>query len=779
MLTGTAKNCGLRTEAKYVVETPAIQDLPFVSHNDLTGLNTWSLYTVEVGSTSNFTSVATDWPVDSFTSRVLEHKFELSINPYGAIVIPVDAGDMLPPLISRVRSTSAVRDPNNSNQATIQFMLNVYVRQPNTLVPADLDGTGVATDATKLLQLHTATMNTIVPAATLTGATGWTATCQTLTVVAANTDITTGSQIACTRDNCGLIKQTQLPSYITANFNPTTMNLDYYWMPYDMTVQCTVTSSTATPATSALAVPSTTISIDYAIADKDRVITDIQVGSRPFITFNTYFTLPALTQKQQAFPLVGRVVELQESTIDNTVATLSEIIYNNENNDVASKHRFAYSQALAFKVQLEDMATRAQWQLRPALALLTAFNDGGSSPSVGTQSDIVSTYTAFGGSKKLDVDFCGLNRADLVAAFAFVDGAGAGAIDGLSTPVITNGQIADLGRWGNMEQGLTSGLNSRLAQLIQANAYSTVNVFQGNIFSTAANTGTDAGQARVFNVPDATGGFAIPLRNRLRVNGQIGTYSIKFCALVEVAPYNATARGSWYPLYPTKAAALADTLAVNGAINDPIEVYGSDFVGGSYSATSSPAAAVKYYLPYNPISSGGKICVPASQMSNAKLSAVSTRVANAVSDAGCAAMIAGTSGIFAGRRLMGLGGRRSLMQAVQMDVASGTTNELVTNYAAVPPMIVFEAEAPAVADTPMGSSDNNVVPSSTDLNSAAPTYNPLPDNTMFRAAATNTPIPTQTPKSFPMFMILIIVLLAMGTMYQGFSFVRTTMGRNK
>jgi hypothetical protein len=147
------------------------------------------------------------------------------------------------------------------------------------------------------------------------------------------------------------------------------------------------------------------------------------VGSRPFITFNTYFTLPALTKRDQTFPLVGRVVELREDTITPATSTLSEIIYANENNDVASKHRFAYSQALAFKVQLQDMATRAQWQLRPALAILTAFTDGGSSPSVGTEPDIASTYKAFGASTQLDVDFCGLNRNDLVAAFAFADGA--------------------------------------------------------------------------------------------------------------------------------------------------------------------------------------------------------------------------------------------------------------------------------------------------------------------------------------------------------------------
>jgi hypothetical protein len=216
---------------------------------------------------------------------------------------------------------------------------------------------------------------------------------------------------------------------------------------------------------------------------------------------------------------------------------------------------------------------------------------------------------------------------------------------------------------------------------------------------------------------------------------------------------------------------------MGGTINPPIEVFGSDFAGGNYSATSSPAAAVKYYLPYNPISSGGIICVPSTQTTNTKLTAVSSRVQSATSTA-CAAMISGTSGIFAGRHLMG--GRRSLMQAMQMNVVSGTTTEMVTKYSTVPPVVMFESEVPAVADAPL-EEDVVPVPSSTDLNAPAPVYTPVVDDSQFRTATTNTPIPTQTPKSFPMFMILIIVLLALGTMYQGFSFVRTTManGRGK
>lgn len=820
VLTNSAK-CGLRTEAKFVVETPALQDLPFVAHDDATGTNTWSLYTVEVGSTSNFT--AGPWPMDSFASRVLEHKFQLTINPFGAIVIPVDAGDMLPPLISRVRSTSATR-ATDASTANIQFMLNMYVRQPNTLNDTNV-ASGVA-DPSLMLKLHELTMDEIAPQLVIAGS-GWTGSCQTFNILAPDTNFATGSQIACTRPSCGLLRQTQLPSYITANFNPTTMNTNYYWLQYDVTVQCAVTSPTPVAASSALQVPSTTVNIDYAIADANRVITDSQVGSRPYVTFNTYFTLPALTSEDTNFPLIGRVVEIQESTIVDPVtgskaSSLSDIVYANENNDVAGKHRFAYSQAMAFKVQLQDMATRAQWQLRPTLALLAAFNDGGSSPSVGGEPDISSVFTSFSSSNQLQTTFCGLDRTDLAAAFVFKDGSGAGGIDGLTTPTVSGGVITNMGRFGNMDDGLSPALSARLATLITSNSFTDVSVFEGNIYTT--NMTSDSSQGRVFNVPDATGGFAVPLRNRLRINGQIGTYSIKFCALVEVAPYNATVRNGWYPLYPTKAAALADSLAVDNVLTDPIVVYGSDFVSGSFSATSSPGASVKYYLPFYPISSGGTICVPAAKMGIDKLVAAGVRVKSAAVKE-CSDMISGTLGIYNGRRLQStVGGRRSLMQAVQMNVESGIAKNLVTNYAATPPIVLFDAltpmdppptstETPSPTDTPTstetpsptstetvpspamppasepgpaptpapGPSPNWLSPgpstssttSSTDTDS--PSTPPAPSSD--RAGTVSNTIPAQTPKEMPAFMIIVIVVIVLGGVFQIGTCVRTVLMR--
>ena len=96
----TSQNaCGLRTEAVWVQPTPQLQNLPSaITYSGTTGVATFNLWTVEVGSTSN----NVEGNVDSFQTRVLPHPFQVQQSKYGSVVIPIDAGDMLPPLISRV-----------------------------------------------------------------------------------------------------------------------------------------------------------------------------------------------------------------------------------------------------------------------------------------------------------------------------------------------------------------------------------------------------------------------------------------------------------------------------------------------------------------------------------------------------------------------------------------------------------------------------------------------------------------------------------------------------
>jgi hypothetical protein len=647
--------CGLRTEAMFVVETPRLQDLPFVTHNVELGTSTWSLFTVEVGSTSPF--YGTSWPVDSWVSRVIEHKFELVSNPYGSVVTSIDAGDFLAPVILRVRSMSATRA--SATDATVTFTMNLYVRQPNTLNSSSVGEGGVVAGSPELI-LDTATMQSITPALALPAGSGVVASCAVFSAAGP-------SKITCTRASCGLMTQTQLPSFVTSGFNPLTSQLGYYWLPYDATVQCTVTMAGAA-LTAPLPVPSTIVAFPYALRDttQGRVITDTQ--SRPTVEFTTYFTVPGQKAPPAlTFPLVGSVVQIAEDAI-STASTLSDLIYGSESASVAEKHRVAYSQAIAFKVQLAQQADRQQWQVRPALTLLAAFSD--LAEPVGGASSISSTFTSLDSPGALPPSFCGLNRTDLTAAFVFVDN---GVTDGMSPPAVSNGLITSLGRFGNIQSGLSAELNQRLAQLVTYNSESRTSLFQGSIMNPTMAASSN-GQAAVFNVADASGGFAVPLRNRLRVSGTSGGYSVKFCSIVEVAPYKPSVRGGWYPVYPTADSAMADS---DPAAGPPLVLYGGNFTIGT---GSMPGAAIKYYVPASPISTARIICAP-SLSSPYAAAAVQTGKAVISSDARCSALMNGAPGIYAGRRRLE---RRSLSQAVE-------TTSVVSQYSGSPPTVVFAA----------------------------------------------------------------------------------------
>jgi hypothetical protein len=757
-----ASACGVRTEAKFVTQTSTLGDLPFVTGGSAgvggTGQQTFSLFTVEVGSSYNFSN-STYWPVDTFQSRVLEHKFQINTNQYGAVVIPIQAGDVLPPLLSRLRSTSITRDPVLSYQADVEFLLTTYVRQPGTWAPGNISA---ATDAGLLFMQSAAGLVPgapsatafFTPTATVSGG-AFVAQCDQLAPVAAGQVVTSGagmgSQFGCklgasaagagnTAGSCGVMLQTQLPSYITANFNPSAMSVPYYWMPYDVTIKCRFTAQDhSITANRTLSVPSTTMSFDYGIAYGGNANPVTDQLAPPAISFNTYFTVEAEITNTTSFPLVGSVVQLSEASIAND-ATLSQIVYDNEANSVAGAHAFAYSEALAFKVQLRDLATRAQWQVIPALTLLVAFQNS----SVGTSSSdasagvplnagsVTSQWRSFGGQTggQLTASWCGLNRPDRVAAFVFNNSA-ANVADGLTAPQLSNGLITGLGVYGNMQNAFSTALNQELAALIAYNSYSNVSLFQGNIFPTATGS---ADQTRVFNVPDATGGFAVPLRNRLRVNGQIGTYTVQFCALTEVMAYNASVRNGWFPLYTTAAAATADTLSVGGALAAPFMVFGSNFVGG-YSAAANPGAAVAYYMPQKPASTNGVLCVPSGHLGDqVQVSGTATKVSLSAGGgaptvntfAPCTSLIAGTTSIYARRRLMGAdaegGPRRSLMQAVSMSVSPSAVQQLLTQASTTPPAVQFQtAPAPVSVRTtavPAGAVPNN------SLTAPLPTFPP-------------------------------------------------------
>ena len=695
--TTTASACGLRTEAVWVQPTPQLQNLPgAVSYSGTTGVASFNLWTVEVGSTSNGTAGV----VDSFQTRVLPHPFVIQQSKYGSIVVPIDAGDTLPPLISRVVDSFAYRDTSSGAIGYVQFMMQLYVRQPNTLSTAAFTGAFSASagytvadlTATPVITLSATEMPSLAATALLPAGSDFTITCPDFSLATAGSLPTTGTKLGCHFNNCGLLDQQRLPTYVTQTFSPGQSGQEYYWMPYDATVLCTITATNGLATSAAMNVPTTTFSIPYVLqqgTSSTDIITDL--ANKPTVVFSGYYDIPGTVTNTITFPLTADVIQLTEASVASAT-TLTDLINTNLDNSVEATHDFAYSEALAFDVRLANAADQAQWQLRPALVLLAAFSTAGTPVA----STIAPSYQAFGGlASALDVDWCNLNSGNLEAAFVFQDN---GGIDGLTVPtVVSDGSggytFSKLGAFGNMQDGLTPALNGFLAGLVHGNQFSNVTLFQGDIYNSASNSG---GQHRVFSVTDQTGGFAVPMRNRLLVNGQAGTYAISFCALTETLPYNPMVRAGWYPVYATAAAATADSRAIGAALPTPIALYGADFAWNSTLGPTSAAASIKFYLPAKPASNAaGIVCVPTSFVSASKLSGAFNVVAN--TDARCVALMSGVTGPYAAstrRRLMG--GRRSLFQAVSTDLVAPNTNTVTaTQYGVSPVTVAFSAQTAA------------------------------------------------------------------------------------
>ena len=491
----TSQNaCGLRTEAVWVQPTPQLQNLPSaITYSGTTGVATFNLWTVEVGSTSN----NVEGNVDSFQTRVLPHPFQVQQSKYGSVVIPIDAGDTLPPLISRVTDTYAYRSDSDANTGYVQFMLQVYVRQPNTIGPGQVSGSfstsaGWAvtdTSATPTLELSPGDMDALHATAVASGD-AFTLACDNFSIGSAGSAPTTGNEIACHYTGCGLLDQSRLPTFVTQTFSPGQSGQNYYWMPYDVTVQCTI-STTGLSTSSAMNVPNTQVTIPYVLVTSNTLTPVTDLAHKPTVTFSGYFDIPGTVTSQVTFPIVADVIQLSEASIASDV-TLTDVINDNLGNSVLTNHAFAYSEALAFDVQLQNAADQAQWQVRPALALLAAFSTAGNVVA----STTTPTYKPFSASDQLDTDWCNLNSANLEAAFVFEDN---GGLDGLVVPsVTTSGGVStfsSLGAFSNMQAGLTTNLNNLLAGLVANNAYNNVTVFQARAVAARALAGHSPGGA--------------------------------------------------------------------------------------------------------------------------------------------------------------------------------------------------------------------------------------------------------------------------------------------
>ena len=314
----------------------------------------------------------------------------------------------------------------------------------------------------------------------------------------------------------------------------------------------------------------------------------------PVVTFSTPpTTLPALMAGNVDFELTARLVKLDSGAITGA-ATLSELFLDPDALEPAGEV-VAYSEAFAFSVQLASVATRAEWTVRPALVLMVAHSGKGVDSSAATIS----------GAAQLDVDFCGLNSTDLVAAWVIMDG---GAASGAGAEPDT---LMDAASWASgaalkslvlgtgVADALSPSLLATLQQAALSNNFTDIAGLQGSIMPRGA---PPQAVGRTAVVPDGSGGFALPARNRFFSSV---AYAISFCALTITEPYAQLVVGdpggaAWtFPAYTSRAAALADTGSVRGSVPSPIAVSGAALGAGD---------ALMYFVPAVPASTAGVIC---------------------------------------------------------------------------------------------------------------------------------------------------------------------------
>ena len=204
---------------------------------------------------------------------------------------------------------------------------------------------------------------------------------------------------------------------------------------------------------------------------------------------------------------------------------------------------------------------------------------------------------------KLDASFCGLNRPDMVALWAMVD-------DPSNATATEPDGLVDATNWAlgavpgdvlgvNILDAMTPALFSNLQSALTNSSFNEFAALQHDILSPSVPRSA-IGRAAV--IPDGSGGFAVPIRNRLSVNGgSVSGYSTMFCSVFVAQPYTPLVAYGMFPVYTNADAAAADTQTFNGVTPPPLAVPG-------YVLNPAEGDALLYFFPSVPASTAGMIC---------------------------------------------------------------------------------------------------------------------------------------------------------------------------
>ena len=288
----------------------------------------------------------------------------------------------------------------------------------------------------------------------------------------------------------------------------------------------------------------------------------------------------------------------------------------------SSRHTLIIIQAFALTVQINNTDDRKLWRVRPELILMVA-HTGDPPPEM---SRTISP------DDPLDATFCGLDREDLVTAWAITDASRivSSSIDGgfdsepdalVDTALWTIGGGAD--PFYNVTDGISPELHAKLMDVLTKNSFSDIASMQGDIMPlTYRNRGLG-----VAVVPDSTGGFGMPARNRFFLGKTtLSGYSISFCVITVAQPYGQLRVRNTFPVYTDMASALRDTASVSGIISPPVSILGVD-MGAS--------DALRYYVPAYPASTSGRVCTDVP-------SALGTLATTPSTDPACESLMSGT-----------------------------------------------------------------------------------------------------------------------------------------
>lgn len=267
---------------------------------------------------------------------------------------------------------------------------------------------------------------------------------------------------------------------------------DITWVKYEIQSACTVSFTPINPLNGfKVNIPS--LSFAYQL-QSNTIDSNVfrNVGSGGTFAFEASFTVEPPKDSTISLVLEGYIKSLGETNITSVESGTMEMEDLISTAPMKSTESVAWSERIAFHIQLADAEQRTRMRLQPVFLMFTAHLVDPEDLSTGDFS-----YNHVTQSSLEDETFCNLNTANAAAILEVDDGHQ---------------------NWAN------NNLKAELSGL-------------DIIYRNEIPTFTGITNQVNYHVNDTTGGFAVPLRNTLRLpTGEAGGFSLRMCAVTELVP---------------------------------------------------------------------------------------------------------------------------------------------------------------------------------------------------------------------------------------------------